>query len=116
MQSNCCTAQMRRHTKLKEKLNETIKLWSKPFHEYYNSDVKAHIDTKLERVALERLNCYNSASGITQNSSEGFNIVLKRLLEWKEAELDMMLLTLYHMQRFYVNNIRLEKAGRGDHH
>ena len=72
--------------------------------------------TKLGRWVLERLHVYNPNSGVTQNTSEGFNTVMRRMHEWKEASLDVCLLTLYQLQCFYVNNFRLGCADRGDYY
>jgi len=57
-----------------------------------------------------RANC-----GVTQNMSEGFNTVMRRIQEWKEAPIDVCMLTLYQLQCFYGNNIRLGCSNRGDY-
>ena len=49
---------------------------------------------------------YNPYSGITTNQSEGFNTVLKRLQLWREVPLDSIVLSLYHLQAFYYNEIQ----------
>ena len=38
--------------------------------------------------------------------SEGFNTVLKRLQLWREFPLDLIVLSLYHLQAFYYNEIQ----------
>lgn len=86
------------------------------FRDYYDSSVDPHVGTKLGRTVLERLNVYEVKSGVTQNMSEGFNTVLRRMHEWKEATIDVCLLTLYQLQMFYHNSWILGCADRGDYH
>lgn len=62
---------------------------------------------------LEKLGIYNSYSGITTNQSEGFNTVLKQLQHWKEVPVDAILLSLYHLQCFYYNEIQRGFCGLG---
>ncbi len=61
------------------------------------------------------MNIYNPKSGITQNMSEGFNTVMRRVNEWEEASVDIFILTLYQLQTFYVNSITLGRTDRGDY-
>ena len=55
------------------------------------------------RWNLEEFGVYSPMSGITNNQSEGFNSVLKRMQEWKEIPIDSAVLSLYHLQAFYWN-------------
>ena len=52
---------------------------------------------------LEELNIYHPSSGITNNQSESFNATLKRLQHWREVPVDIIILSLYHLQAFYYN-------------
>ncbi len=45
-------------------------------------------------MVLEEMNLYNPKSGITQNMSEGFNTVMRRMNEWNEASIDICVLTV----------------------
>ena len=63
---------------------------------------------------MERLGIYNPYSGITTNQSEGFNTVLKYLQHWKEAPVDAIVLSLYHLQSFYYNEINRGFSGLGN--
>lgn len=54
---------------------------------------------------------YSPVSGITNNQSEGFNSVLKRLQCWKEIPIDTALLSLYHLQAYYRNEWQRGLAG-----
>ena len=60
----------------------------------------------IGRWILESLQIYNPYSGITNNQSEGFNTVLKRLQNWREVPVDAIVLTLYYLQAFYHDEIQ----------
>jgi len=99
-----------------ELYKELARKWSKPFCEYYAENIHKYVGVKLGRSLLEGLNCYSEVSGITQNASEGFNTVMRRMMDWKEAPVDTFVLVLYHLQGFYVNMVRLGRNKRGDYH
>jgi hypothetical protein len=80
--------------------------WSNPFTEYFMTEIHPDIPSSLGRWVLEQLNIYTPYSGVTTNQSEGFNSVLKRLLQWKEAPVDSFVLSLYHLQVYYYNEIK----------
>ena len=69
----------------------------------------------IGRWILESLRIYNPYSGITNNQSEGFNTVLKRLQNWREVPVDAIVLTLYHLQAFYHNEIQRGFSGIGSY-
>lgn len=73
------------------------------------------MDTRLGRYVLERLQVYSPFSGITTNQSEAFNSVLKRLQNWREVPIDAIVLGLYHLQAFYLNEVRRGFAGLGSY-
>ncbi len=95
---------------------EKAKLWSQPFKEYFSAEIHPHMGTKLGRVILEQLNVYNPRSGITQNTSEGFNTVMRRMRDWEEAPFDVTILSLFQLQSFYLNSINMGLCDRGDYH
>ena len=47
--------------------------------------------------------------------SESMNRVIKDLQQWKEAPVDCMVLALYQLQTYYVNEIRRGFAGCGEY-
>ena len=72
-----------------DRLQSTIR-WKDPivsqsFKTYYDDEIDRHIGKSFGRVVLERLDVYDVNSGVTQNMSEGFNTVMQRMQEWKEA-------------------------------
>ena len=68
------------------------------------------------RWILEELQIYDPYSGVTNNQSESLNRVLKDLQGWKEAPVDCVLLALYQLQAFYINEIHRGLAGMGEYH
>ena len=58
---------------------------------------------------------YSPFSGVTTNQSESFNAVLKRLHSWREVPLDAIVLSLYYLQSFYLNEIQRGFAGLGSY-
>ena len=69
----------------------------------------------IGRWVLEKLHCYNPYSGVTNNISESLNKVIKDLQHWKEVPVDCMILALYQLQAYYVNEIRRGLAGIGEY-
>ncbi len=63
------------------------------------------------RWNLEKQGVYNPLSGLTNNQSEGFNSILKRMQSWKEIPIDTALLSLYHLQVYYRNEWQRRLAG-----
>lgn len=55
----------------KQCYREKSQLWSQAFKQHYDSEVDCHIGKSLGRTVLERLNVYDTNSGVTQNMSEG---------------------------------------------
>ena len=54
---------------------------------------------------------YSPFTGVTNNQSESFNAVLKRLVQWREVPSDVIILSLYHLQCYYNNEIERGFAG-----
>jgi len=68
----------------------------------------SHIHPDIESIArwgIEPCGVYNPFSGVTNNQAEGFNHVLKRLQEWKEAPVDCLALSLHYLQGYYLHEI-----------
>ena len=68
--------------------------------------------TTLGRFVLEPLRIYHPFTGVTNNQSESFNATLKRLQGWREVPLDSIVLTLYHLQGFFHNEIQRGFIGK----
>ena len=115
-----------------QKLTDLQCLWSKPFHDYYMNEIHPEVmfvfltvvlcrnyttyfclqvNVALGRWVLERMNVYHPFSGVTTNQSESFNATLKRLQKWCEVPVDTIVLTLYHLQAYFCNEIQRGLAG-----
>ena len=66
----------------------------------------------LGRFVLEPLIIYHPFTGVTNNQSDSFNATLKRLQGWREVPLDSIILTLYHIQGFFHNEIQRGFIGK----
>ena len=53
---------------------------------------------------------------MTNNQSKGLNRAIKDLQGWKEAPVDCVMLAVYQLQAFYLNQIRRGLAGKGEYH
>uniref|UniRef100_A0A1X7THV4 MULE transposase domain-containing protein n=1 Tax=Amphimedon queenslandica TaxID=400682 RepID=A0A1X7THV4_AMPQE len=95
-------------------LDEVKRNWSQPFLQYYMSEIHVKIEF-ASRWNLEKHGIYSPVSGVTNNQSEGFNSVLKRLQSWKKISIDTALLSLYHLHAYYRNEWQRGLAGLGEH-
>ncbi|CAF1616175.1 unnamed protein product, partial [Didymodactylos carnosus] len=50
---------------------------------------------------------------ITSNMIEGMNHVYKQITDWKLVTLDRLILTFYHLQGYYINEVERGYCGRG---
>lgn len=89
--------------------------WSSPFFDYYQNNINPDIHV-IARWAIEPYGIYHPFSGITNNQSESLNFVVKQLQEWHESPLDCMLLSLYHLQSYYMMEICRGQHGLGNYH
>jgi hypothetical protein len=103
------------YSNYEEKFEELKDNWSQPFLEYYMKTFHAEIATNLGRFVLESMDLYHPYTGVTNNQSESFNAVLKRLQRWREVPVDSIILSLYHLQAYYHNEIQRGFAGLGNY-
>ena len=82
--------------------------WSQPFAEYYTTTIHPNI----ERLGALNLRQYGMDSATT-NQSESFNSVLKRLQDWREVPVDVMVLSLFRLTQFYLYEVRRDRSGYG---
>ena len=97
-------------------LSQIRPTWDPVFEEYFLKQFHPDVNKSIGRWVLENLNIYDPYSGVTNNQSEGFNRVVKDVQDWKEAPVDSMVLALYQLQTFYLNEIRRGLAGMGEYH
>ena len=86
--------------------NNVTAKWSQPAVRYFEKNVKNNFLKHSAMWVLKQYNLFNPYSGITNNSSEGMNTVIKRLMKWKEAQLDTIVLCLSYLQNYYWNELK----------
>ncbi|CAH1789725.1 unnamed protein product, partial [Owenia fusiformis] len=89
--------------------------WSQAMIEYFRAHIRSDILNHSVRWVLEGHNMYNPFSGVTNNSAESHNAVLKRLQECKQAPIDQMVLALYFLQNSYQAECLRGRAGIGNY-
>jgi len=52
----------------------------------------------------------------TSNQSEAFNYVIKSIINWKQNTPDIMVLILYYLQNYYINEFRRAAKNLGIYH
>ena len=82
--------------------------------EYFDKNIYDTVTNHSARWILEELDLYNPYSGITNNCSESINAKLKRLTEWKEREVDNIILFLYYMQSNDLADLMKSFCGVGE--
>ena len=98
----------------KSMLETMEKKWSAPFYEYFANNINPDIRA-IARWAIEPFGIYNPFSGITNNQAESLNYVVKQLQEWRESPLDCVVLSLYHLQSYYMMEICRGQNGLGNY-
>ena len=96
-------------------LEQHKKVWDQTFTEYYTKNVHRLVPQSLGRWQLEALGVYNPYSGVTTNQSESMNRVIKDLQSWKEAPVDVMVMSLYQLQSYYFNEVQRGLCGLGEY-
>lgn len=88
--------------------------WSESFKDYFDTSLRDDILTFAARWLLEEAEVYDPYSGITNNVVESMNVVVKRLMEWKEVPIDSVVLSLNFLQNFYHNELVRGFCGVGN--
>ena len=96
-------------------LNQRKATWSNLITQYYMKNIHSEVYTSIDRWILEEEGVYSPFSGMVTNQSESFNMVLKSLQEWKEVPVDCIVLSFYHLQAFFMNEITRGLANQGNY-
>ena len=90
--------------------------WTQSVKTYFDKSIKPDILKYSGRWLIEEFrNLYDPYSGVTNNPAEALNSVLKRMTGWQELPVDVMMLSLYHLQNFYHAEIQRGRAGIGNY-
>ena len=91
--------------KIVRNCEEVTAKWSQLAVSYFEKTTKGDFVKHSANCILKKSNLFNPYSGITNNTSEGMNTVIKCLMKWKEAPLDTVVLCLNYLQNYYWNEI-----------
>jgi len=94
----------------KEQIKEN---WSQAMVEYYDNHLEKDIIQHCARYIVEKYGLYDPFSGITNNTSESENAVIKRLVQWKEVTVDTAVLALHMDQQYLYNESLRGRCGLG---
>ena len=92
------------------KFGEVSGTWDKLFLEYYVKSIHPEVDRGIGRWRLESVGLPGHR-GVTSNLSESLNKVIKELQNWKEAPADAMMTAIYHLQKYFINEMQRGLAG-----
>jgi hypothetical protein len=87
-------------------------IWDAAFVNYFSSEIQPNIHA-LGRWIIEPLNFYCPYSGLTTNTSEGFNNLFKSLNGNKELPLDVSIYGFNKLSVYYDNEIKRGFCNRG---
>ena len=81
---------------------------------YLNDRISPNL-IKVCKWAIDKITRVDPYSGITQNQSESMNKLLKSLNKWKEAPVDVVVLSFLQLQQYYIKEISRGRAGLGNY-
>jgi hypothetical protein len=86
--------------------------WSDAFVDYFSTTVTPNLP-RFASWELQDKVPLHPETGITTNLSEGMNFLIKDLMSWKEVPEDVILLSMRHLQQYYICESLRGKAGLG---
>ena len=89
--------------------------WSQSMVSYFDENLRSSIENHAAKFILELLGLYDPFSGVTNNASESINTVIKSLTAWNERPVDVIVLTFYQLQNYFLAEIRRGLAGIGSY-
>lgn len=98
-----------------KKLNEYKIKWSRSFFNYFEKNIEYDLKNRCSFLKTNRFSAFANKTP-TNNISESLNKMIKQWNDWKELPLDALVLSLYKMQIFYVNEFNRCYRNMGDFH
>ena len=86
--------------------------WSEPFLRYFEKSIIPKIPRSAFWI-IGKSAPLDPKTGITTNLSEGFNFLIKDLMDWKEVPEDVIILAMKLLQQYYICETMRGKAGLG---
>ncbi|XP_075440434.1 uncharacterized protein LOC142485236 [Ascaphus truei] len=90
------------------------KALSESFKHYFEIHLKHDIQCHLVSYITQKFPAFEGKSA-TNNISESMNKMIRNQTEWKELPLDAMVLSLYYMQTYFINEFERAKCGLGNY-
>ena len=97
-----------------EAIDRLQKAWIDEFKRHFNDRISPNL-TMVCKWAIDKITRFDPYSGITQNQSESMNKLLKSLNKWKEAPVDVVILSFLRLHQYYIKEIYIERAGLGNY-
>ena len=96
-------------------LEKRMKKWSEPFVQYFQKNILKKVDAYGIWNVSKYLDIRDKdILPVTTNQSEGFNTLLKSLQDWKEVPLDVIMLSMQMLQKYYYHETKRGKVGVGN--
>ncbi|MCG8048891.1 MAG: Ulp1 family isopeptidase [Candidatus Thiodiazotropha taylori] len=89
-------------------------IWTQLFVKYFDSHLDIIIKENAGKWVVEESDVYNPFAGITNNAAESNHARYKKLLEFKEKEVDVMVLFMQYLQNNDVNSLMKGFCNLGD--
>ena len=86
------------------KNSEVLKKNDKVFH-YFQRNIMPSFKCHAAIWTLKSAGVSDAENGLTNNASESFNAVLRRLQQWKQVPADVIVTSLYHLCVYYRREI-----------
>lgn len=96
-------------------MNEYKIKWSRSFLNYFEKNIEYDLKNRCSFFKTNIFSAYTNKTP-TNNISESLNKMIKQWNDWKELPLDALVLSLYKMQIFYVNEFNRCYRNMGDYH
>ena len=112
-EKGCIFGQESREKSL-EAIDQLQEAWLGDFKKYFNDRISPNL-TKVCKWAIDKITRFDPYSGITQNQSESMNKLLKSLNKWKEAPVDVVVLSFLRLHQYYIKEISRGRAGLGNY-
>ena len=97
-----------------ESADNATKRWDMAFLQYFTSFIEKDILNNCGRWVIAQYGLYDASSGITNNTSEAYNHVIKSFLRHREVTPDIMVIHAYTLQSSCLKEMQRWLAGCGE--
>ncbi|XP_060109597.1 uncharacterized protein LOC132582142 [Heteronotia binoei] len=90
-------------------------LWSQTFKQYFDKELKDIIPNHAARCFIQRFSAFKNDISAANNFCESMNRIIKNKSDWKEMPVDCLILSMYHMQKFFLYEFQRAYCGLGNY-